>query len=39
MVRNLLLTLSWTGGAESYANDVNNSSIIFKKSARNLKFR
>ena len=38
MVRDLSMILSWTGCAESYTYNANNSSIFFKKSMRNLKF-
>ena len=31
MVRDLLLILSWTGCAELYTDNANNSSILFKK--------
>ena len=39
MVRDLLLILSWIGNTESHTDDTSNSSIFFKKSNRNLKFR
>ena len=38
MFRDLSIILSWTGCAESYTYNANNSSVFFKKSIRNLKF-
>ena len=39
MVRDLLLIFFWIGYVESNTDNVNNSSIFFKTSMRNLKFR
>ena len=39
MVRDLLFILSCVGCAESYSGNANNSSILFKKSNKNLTFR